>query len=138
MALGIISSLASFASAKPKMMLMIAMGVAILAFTAHYKILVNERDKLRVAEAGYKQAVSAFVQREAVLREDLRLAAEATATVAAERNSQISALNALRAGRQIDSEAQSWGTQALPIGEISRLCETLPEMVGCQSTPPSN
>ncbi len=138
MVLGLIGSLASFSVKRPKTVLIIAAVVAILAFGVHYKLIVGERDKLRVAEAGYKLAVASFILRESVLREDLRLAAEAAAVVTAERNSNISALNALRAGRQIDPDARSWGAQALPIGEISRLCETLPEMVGCQSTLPGN
>lgn len=138
MVLSLISTLASFSMKRPKTVLIIATTVALFAFAVHYNLLVGERDKLRVAEAGYKLAVTAFVEREAVMREDIRLAAEATAIVTAERNSQISALNTLRAGRQIDQDARVWGEQALPIGEIARLCEALPEMVGCQSGPKGN
>ncbi len=129
--LGLLSTLASFSLKRPKLVMFIVAGLAIGAFGVHYKLIVGERDKLRVAEAGYKLAVEAFVEREAVMREDIRLAAEATAIVTAERNSQISALNRLRAGRQLDADARSWGEQALPISEIARLCEALPEMVGC-------
>ncbi len=138
MLLGIVSTLASFSTENPKTILVAGISVAILLFGIHYKMLVGERDKLRVAEAGYKLAVSAFERREATMREDIRLAAEATANLTAERNSQISALNTLRAGRQIDADARAWGEQALPIGEIVRLCEALPEMVGCQNTTPNN
>ncbi len=138
MVLGLISGLASFSMKNPKMVMVGVVGFAIIVFGIHYKLLVGERDKLRVAEAGYKLAVSAFVQREATLREDIRLAAEATALVTAERNSHISALVRLNAGRQADEDARSWGEQALPIGEIVRLCEALPEMIGCQNTAPNN
>lgn len=131
MLIGVLSTLASFSTKNPKTILFAGIGVAVLLFGIHYKLLVGERDKLRVAEAGYELAVAAFIEREAVMREDIRLAAEATANLAAERNSQISALNTLRAGRQIDEDARAWGEQALPIGEIVRLCEALPEMVGC-------
>jgi len=131
MVLGILSSLASFSLKKPKLVMFIVVGIAIAGFGVHYKLIVGERDKLRIAEAGYEQAVAAFILREAVLKEDLRLAAEATAIVTAERNSNISALDALKRGRQIDPDARSWGKQALPIGEIRLLCETLPELIGC-------
>ncbi len=133
MVVGILTKLAVFSLKRPKLVMFIVIGVAIAGFGIHYKLLVGERDKLRVAETAYKLAVAAFEQREEVLREDIRLAAEATALVTADRNSQISALSALRAGRQTDQEARSWGEQALPIGEIVRLCEALPEMAGCQN-----
>ena len=113
-------------------MAIILAGLAILAFGFHYKMLVGERDKLRVAEAGYKAATAAFIQRELVLREDARLAAEATATLAAERNADRAALDKLRVGRADDEESVVWGAQAIPVGEVARLCEALPEMVGCE------
>ena len=131
MVLTVLTSLARFSFRKPRTVAIIAVCLVVAAFGVHYKLLVGERDKLRVAEAGYELAIEAFLEREAVLREDARIAAEATAVLTIERNSQISALNALRAGRQIDQDARTWGEQALPIGEIRLLCEALPELVGC-------
>ena len=131
MVLGLLSSLAGFSLKRPKTVAIIVVCLAVAAFGVHYKLLVGERDKLRVAEAGYELAIEAFLEREAVLQEDARIAAEATAELTIERNSQISALNALRAGRQIDQDARTWGAQALPISEIRLLCEALPELVGC-------
>ena len=79
--LGILSSLATFSLKKPKTVLIIAAIVAILAFSVHYKLLVGERDKLRIAEAGYKVAVSNFIAREASLQEDLRPASATSSRV---------------------------------------------------------
>ena len=138
MLISALATLANFSFKNPKILLIGAVVLAVVVFGIHYKLIVGERDKLRVAEAGYKTAVAAFIRREETMREDIRLAAEATALVTAERNSQISALNTLRAGRQIDEDARTWGEQALPISEIVRLCEALPEMVGCQNTIPNN
>ena len=132
MVLTLLTGLANFSLKRPKLVAIIAVSLALAAFGVHYKLIVGERDKLRIAEAGYQQAVAAFVLREAVLREDARLAAEATQTLATDRNTNILALSELNAGRQIDQEARSWGTQGLPIGEITRLCEALPEISGCE------
>ena len=138
MVLTILSTIARFSLKKPKTVALLVASLAVGSFLIHYNLLVGERDKLRVAEAGFKRAITAFTQREAVLREDVRLATVANEILTAERNSDILALSTLRAGRESDSEARSWGRQALPISEISRLCETLPEMAGCQSTVLSN
>ena len=132
MVLGILARLAVFSLKKPKTVAIIVAVLAVLTFGIHYNLLKGERDKLRVAEAGYRRAISAFVQRESVLREDARLAAEATATLTAERNADRAALDKLRTGRADDEESVVWGAQAIPVGEVARLCEALPEMVGCE------
>lgn len=131
MVLAILAKLAVFSLKKPKTVAIIAAVLAVLSFGVHYKLIVGERDKLRVAEQGYKRAVEAFVLREAVLREDALLAAEATIKLTAQRNANISALDALRSLRQMDQEGRTWGSQPIPLGEISRLCEALPELKGC-------
>ena len=131
MVLSILASLARFSLKKPKTVAIIVASLAILMFGIHYKLLVGERDKLRVAEAGYRRAVATFVVREAVLREDARLAAEATIKLTEQRNANVSALDALRSLRQMDEEGRMWGAQPIPLGEIERLCTALPELEGC-------
>lgn len=132
MVLGILTRLATFSLKNPKMIAFAVVGIAIAGFGIHYKLLVGERDKLRVVEAGYQAAVAAFELREAAMQEDIRLAAEATAQLSADRDAQRTALDLLRTGREGDEEAQAWGSQQLPVGEITRLCATLPGMVGCE------
>lgn len=127
----VLTRLASFSVKNPKTILFIVLGVAIAGFGVHYKLLVGERDKLRVAEEGYKKAVAAFELREATLQEDLRLARVSIETVTAERNANRATLDEFRAGRERDPEARAWGQQQLPVGEVERLCAALPEMVGC-------
>lgn len=138
MVLGILTSLASFSTKRPKTILIIAATVAILAFGVHYKLLVGERDKLRVAEEGYKRAVTAFVQREETLQEDIRNEREAAATAVAERNAARRSVEVFRAGRESDPESLQWASQPMPVGEVERLCVALPEMDGCQDTAPNN
>lgn len=132
MALFLLTKLSRFSRANPKMVMLIVIGIAIAAFGIHYKMLVGERDKLRVAEQAYEAAVTAFELREATLQEDIRLAAAATAQLSADRDADRRALDTLRAGREADIEAQEWAIQQLPVGEIVRLCAALPEMVGCE------
>ncbi len=132
MVLGILARLAAFSLKKPKTVAIIVAVLAVLTFGIHYNLLKGERDKLRIAEAGYKRVITAFVVRESVLREDARIAAEATATLYAERNVDRAALDKLRTGRADDEESVVWGAQAIPVGEVARLCEALPEMVGCE------
>lgn len=132
MILGILTRLATFSLKNPKTIMFAVAGIAIVGFSIHYKLLVGERNKLRIAEAGYQAAVAAFEQREVTLQQDIRLAAEATAELVADRDAQRTALDLLRAGREGDEEAQAWGSQQLPVGEITRLCVTLPGMVGCE------
>lgn len=132
MVIAILARLAAFSVKKPKTVAIIVASLAILMFGIHYKLLVGERDKLRVAEAGYRRAVVAFVVREEQLREDARIAAEATIKLTEQRNANISALDALRSLRQMDEEGRTWGTQPIPLGEIERLCTALPEMEGCE------
>ena len=131
MVLAILAKLAVFSLKKPKTVAIVVASLAILMFGIHYKLLIGERDKFRVAEAGYRRAVAAFVLRESVLREDARIAAEATVRLTEQRNANISALSALRSLREMDEEGRTWGTQPIPLGEISRLCTALPEMEGC-------
>ena len=111
---------------------------AVIGFGIHYRLVIGERNDLRITKIELEGELAKAARNAALLKEDLRLATVATAEVAAERDSQITARNTLRAGRQIDVEARMWGEQALPIGEITRLCEALPEMAGCQNTIPSN
>ena len=132
MVLGILARLATFSLKKPKTVAIVVVVLAALAFGVHYNLLKGERDKLRVAEAGYKRAITAFVVLESILREDARIAAEATATLTAERNADRAALDKLRTGRADDEESVVWGAQQIPVGEVARLCEALPEMVGCE------
>lgn len=132
MVIGILTRLAGFSVKNPRTILFIVLGLAIVGLGIHYKLLVGERDKLRVAEEGYKVAVAAFVKREATLQEDLRLANEAVVIVAAERDAQRATLDQFRAGRDSDPESQAWSALPIPIGELERLCLALPEMDGCE------
>ncbi len=137
MALGLLARLASFSLKNPKSVITIVVVLALGAFAIHYKLLVGERDKLRVAEEGYKQAVAAFQAREATLHEDLLIERAAAVTALAERNEARRSVAAFREGRS-DQPSIDWARLAIPEGESSRLCEALPEMDGCQNTPPNN
>ena len=130
MGLGLLTSLAGFSTKNPKTVLIIAATVAILAFSVHYKLLVGERDKLRVAEAGYKTAVSNFIAREASLQEDLRLEREAAQVAVTERDNAREAVKLFRSSR-VDAESIEWAAQSVPVGEMERLCAALPELEGC-------
>jgi len=132
MVLGILTKLAGFSVRNPRTILFIVLGIVTAGFGLHYKLLVGERNKLRVAETAYKAAFVAWELREATLQQDIRLAAQATAELVADRDAQRTALDLLRAGREGDAEAQVWGGQQLPLGEITRLCATLPGMTGCE------
>ncbi len=128
--LGLLTSLAGFSLKRPKTVLMIAASVAILSFGLHYKLLVSERDKLRVAEAGYKRAVTAFVVREATLQEDIRIEREAAQIAVTERDVARLSVKAFINDRQ-DLESLEWADTNIPLPEIARLCIALPEMDGC-------
>ncbi len=111
---------------------MIVGVLAVLAFGAHYRMLTGERDKLRVAQVGYELAVENFRAREAILKEDLRISDEAAAIAVAERTEARRTLDVFMAGREDDPESMEWAQQTIPIGELERLCQALPEMEGCQ------
>ena len=130
MGLGLLIKLAGFSTKNPKTVVMIAVGLAILVFGIHYKLLVGERDKLRVAEEGYKVAVAAFVDREATLQEDIRLERESARLAVVDRDAARAAVENFRNARQ-DEESLHWASKQIPIGEVERLCVALPEQVGC-------
>lgn len=131
MVLGLLIRLAGFSTKNPKTVLIIAAIVAILALAVHYKMLVSERDKLRTAQVGYELAVDTFRAREATLQEDLRIERTAAAIAVAERTEARRTLDVFMAGREDDPESMEWAQQAIPIGELERLCQALPEMEGC-------
>lgn len=129
--LGILTSLAGFSLKNPKTILFGAIGVGLLLFGLHYKLLVSERDKLRVAEIGYQTAVSAFVAREATLQEDIRKEREAAAIALSARDAIREALDTFRIMRT-DKPSIEWASQPVPNAEVERLCTALPEMAGCE------
>ena len=131
-AISVLSRLAGFSAKRPKVMIGI---VAVLVFAGlgiHYKMLVGERDKLRTAQVGYGLAIDTFRAREATLQEDLRIERTAAAIAVAERTEARRTLDVFMAGREDDPESMEWAQQAIPIGELERLCQALPEMEGCQ------
>ena len=130
--LGLLTSLATFSLKKPKTVAIIAVSLAVAAFGIHYKMLVGERDKLRIAEAGYKQAVTAFVAREATLQEDIRKEREAAAIALSARDAIREALDTFRITRS-DQPSIEWAAQPVPNAEVERLCIALPEMTGCSA-----
>ena len=127
-----LGALASFSLKKPKTVATIAVATVAVAFFAHYKLLVGERDKLRVAQDAYEVAIERFREREASLQTALENERQASILVAAERDEARRAVDVFRAGREGDAEAVEWASQSLPIGELVRLCAALPEMEGCQ------
>lgn len=132
-AITILTKLAGFSTKNPKTVLTIVGVLAIIAFGIHYKLLTGERDKLRVAQTGYELAVDNFRAREATLQEDLRIERTAAAIAVAERTEARRTLETFLAGREDDPESMEWAQQAIPIGELERLCVALPEMEGCQN-----
>lgn len=130
MVLGILTKLAGFSVKNPKTVGIIAMVILAGAFGVHYKLLVGERDKLRVAEEGYKIAVTAFVQREETLQLDILLERAAAQMAVVDRDAANAALEDFRDSRD-DEESIEWASKQIPIGEVERLCVALPEMVGC-------
>lgn len=130
MVLGILARLAAFSLKKPKTIAIAVAVMAILAFGVHYKLIVGERDKLRVAEQGYKEAVAAFVVREATFQEDLIRERLAAGIAVAERDEARRSVEDFRNARQ-DEESVEWAGNQIPVGELERLCVALPEMVGC-------
>lgn len=132
-ALALLTKLGGFSIRRPKVVLGIVAIVIIAGFGIHYKMIVGERDKLRVAQVGYGLAIDAFRAREATLQEDLRISDEAAVIAVAERTEARRTLNTFLAGRENDPESMQWAQQSIPIGELERLCQALPEMEGCQN-----
>ncbi len=130
MLIGMLIRLGGFSIRKPKTVAIIAATLVILAFGVHYKLLVGERDKLRVAEQGYKDAVTAFELREATFQEDLLRERVAASTAVAERDAARRDVTQFLNSRN-DLESIAWANKQLPVGELERLCVALPEMVGC-------
>ena len=110
-------------------------GIAILgvisAIGMHYRHVVNERDKLEVQKVAFQQALEKAAASLATLQEDARNAQKATQDALAERDANRAALTKLQAARKEDPEAVAWAAQPIPLGEVARLCEALPEMDGC-------
>lgn len=131
-AIGLLTKLASFSAKRPKAVIGIVAVLILVGFGIHYKMLVGERDKLRVAQVGYELAVDNFRAREATLQEDLRIERTAAAIAVAERTEARRTLDVFMAGREDDPESMEWAQQAIPIGELERLCQALPQMEGCQ------
>lgn len=131
-AISVLTKLAGFSAKRPKVMIGIVAVLVLAGFGIHYKMLVGERDKLRVATVGYELAVDNFRAREATLQEDLRIERTAAAIAVAERTEARRTLDVFIAGREDDPESMEWAQQAIPIGELERLCQALPEMEGCQ------
>lgn len=129
--------LLSFVSKKPKIAIAAGIGFALFLFYVHYTMLVSERDKLRVAEAGYKVAVAAFVTREETLHEDIRLEREAARVATLERDAARESVDTFRSTR-VDDESIEWAKVSIPLNEVHRLCIALPEMSQCQSIQHSN
>ncbi len=131
-AISVLTKLAGFSAKRPKVMIGIVAVLVLAGLGIHYKMLVGERDKLRVVTAGYEIAVENFRAREATMAEDLRIERTAAAIAVAERTEARRTLDIFMAGREDDPESLEWAQQAIPIGELERLCQALPGMKGCQ------
>ena len=129
-AVGVLGKLAGLSLKRPKIAIGVVAVIAVLAVGVHYKLLVGERDKLRVAEEGYKVAVAAFVVREASFQEDLIRERLAAGIAVAERDEARRSVEDFRNARQ-DEESLEWAGNQIPVGELERLCVALPEMAGC-------
>lgn len=132
MVVSLLSRLAGFSLRNPKTIVTGVLVLIVAGFAVHYKLLVSERDKLRIAEAGYENAVSAFREREAALQANIDREREAAIVSAAERDQARHTLSEFLNARQGDAEALEWAPKPLPAGEINRLCAALPEMEGCE------
>ena len=111
--------------------------VVILSIGVHYRLVIGERNDLRQEKIVLELDLAKAAVNAAKYKENARVAAEATAIVAAERDAHRASLDLLREGREDDPEAMEWASQPLPAGELIRLCEILPEMTGCV-TPDTN
>jgi hypothetical protein len=116
----------------PKLLGAGVMLVAIVAVGVHYKLVIGERNQLRIENTAYQAALIKAARNMEIIAEDQRVAEAAAITAINERAADRAALDALRAGRTEDPEAVAWGTQDVPSGERERLCEALPEMAGCE------
>ena len=131
MVMGLLTKLASFSLRNPKTVVTIVLGIVLMSFAAHYKLILAKNAELKIEREAYQKAAEAFIRREAQLTEDARVAAEATKTAIAERETARAALDTLRRGREDDPESAQWGAQPIPAGELARLCAALPELKGC-------
>lgn len=130
MGLGLLIKLAGFSTKNPKTIMTIVAILAILAFGVHYKLIVGERDKLRIVEQELLDVAAAFELREATFQEDLIRERVAAGVAVAERDAARRSVEDFRNARQ-DDESIEWAADQIPIGELERLCVALPEMVGC-------
>ncbi len=130
-AISVLTKLAGISLKRPKLVMAILASLVLVGFGVHYKMLVGERDKLKVATAGYEAAVVQFEAREASLQADLAIAQFAASQALPDRREARERLETFRRSRKSDAEAQAWAEQLLPIGEIQRLCTALPDMAGC-------
>lgn len=128
--LSLLTTLASFSLKNPKTIMIGAAVFGVVMFGLHYTLLVGERDKLRVAEAGYERAISAFTAREATLKEDILLERQAAAIALSERNDARMVLEFFRSSRQ-DAPSIAWASLSIPEAEMKRLCAALPRASGC-------
>lgn len=109
-------------------------GITILvigAFAVHYRLLVGERDELRITKVELEGQLAAQKARADRYKAAEQAANVAAATAIAQRAEAQAALDRLRAGRTNDPEAQTWAAQPVPQGERARLCEALPTLKGC-------
>jgi hypothetical protein len=110
----------------------------VLGFFIHYTRLVSERDTLRTDNTALTADLAKAAANAEKRKENARVSRVAAAEAVTERDTARAALDKLRAARANDPEAQEWGAQFIPQGELERFCETLPEMVGCLVIAPSN
>jgi hypothetical protein len=109
-------------------------GIAVavvLAIGVHYKLVIGERNKLRIENSAYQAALIKAARNMELMAEDQRVAEAAAITAIEARRAARAALDKFRAGRQLDPESLAWGAQPIPVGERTRLCTALPEMSGC-------
>ena len=130
MGLGLLIKLAGFSTKNPKTIISIVAVLAILAFGVHYKLLVGERDKLRIVEQELIDVADAFKLREATYEDDIRRERLAAGVAVAERDEARLTVEEFRNSRK-DEESVEWASKWIPEGELERLCVALPEMAGC-------
>ena len=125
-----VSRLISLALGKPKLILIVVAVVAAGGHFAHYKHLQGKVDRLSTEKAAISRALSIASQTVEAKENALRIEREAVAAVMQERDSAHKALSAFRSGRN-DQESIEWAAQAVPQAERDRMCEAVPELVGC-------
>ena len=133
-----LSKIGGFILGKPKMAAFIAIGIVGAGFAAHYLYMEHKIVRLETEKAAISSALK--VAQDLARDKDTALKNERKAVVITtqERDAARRALDVFRAGRENDTEAQAWAAQPVPPGEQNRYCEALPEMEGCQTTPPQN